>query len=152
MADENPVVVDEQKSEATAAAFETPKPKARTRKKTAPAKPVKATASSEASTSRPRRYSAEERSTILATVAKRVEGGKITVKDALKEAGISEQTYYNWKRDADKKTVPDAAPTIQGDELKDLVALEAENLRLRKELADKLRAENAELRRRLGKA
>ena len=152
MADETPVVVDEQKSEAIAATSETPKPKARARKKTASAKPVETTTRSEAPTSRPRRYSAEERSTILATVAKRVEGGKATVKDALKEAGISEQTYYNWKRNADQASVPDAAPAVQGDELKDLVALEAENLRLRKELADKLRAENAELRRRLGKA
>ena len=143
MADETPVVVDEQKSEAAAAVSETAKPKARGRKK--------ATARSEAPTSRPRRYSVEERSAILATVAKRVEGGKVTVKDALKEVGISEQTYYNWKRNADQASVPDAAPAVQGDELKDLVALEAENLRLRKELADKLRAENAELRRRLGK-
>jgi len=152
MADETPVVVDEQKSEAAAAVPETAKPKVRARKKAASAKPVKAAARSEAPTSRPRRYSAEERSTILATVAKRVEGGKVTVKDALKEAGISEQTYYNWKRNADQASVPDATPVAKGDELKDLVALEAENLRLRKELADKLRAENAELRRRLGKA
>ena len=152
MADENPVVVDEQNSEATAATSETAKPKARARKKAAPAEPTKSVAKNKAPTSRPRRYSAEERSTILATVAKRVEGGKVTVKDALKEAGISEQTYYNWKRNADQVSVPDAAPAVQGDELKDLVALEAENLRLRKELADKLRAENAELRRRLGKA
>jgi putative transposase len=39
-----------------------------------------------------------------------------------------------------------------GDDLKALVALEAENLKLRKELAARLRAENAELRKRLGKA
>ena len=117
MADETPVVVDEQKSEAAAAVPETAKPKARARKKTASAKPVKATTRSEAPTSRPRRYSAEERSNILATVAKRVEGGKVTVKDALKEVGISEQTYYNWKRNADQASVPDAAPAVQGDEL-----------------------------------
>ncbi|HHV69661.1 MAG TPA: transcriptional regulator, partial [Ochrobactrum intermedium] len=36
------------------------------------------------------------------------------------------------------------------DDLATLVALEAENLKLRKELAAKLRAENEELRRRLG--
>lgn len=37
-----------------------------------------------------------------------------------------------------------------GDELADLVQLEEENQRLRKRLAEKLRAENAELRKRLG--
>ena len=37
------------------------------------------------------------------------------------------------------------------DDLSSLVALEAENLKLPKELAAKLRAENEELRRRLGR-
>jgi len=69
------------------------------------------------------------------------------VKAALKEAGVSEQTYYNWKNQAKENT-----PVVshQSDELKNLVELEAENKRLRKELAEKLRTENAELRKRLG--
>ena len=69
------------------------------------------------------------------------------MKAALKEAGVSEQTYYNWKNQAKENT-----PVVshQSDELKNLVELEAENKRLRKELAEKLRTENAELRKRLG--
>ncbi|UWU24267.1 hypothetical protein QA648_31520 (plasmid) [Rhizobium sp. CB3171] len=41
-----------------------------------------------------------------------------------------------------------SAPAI--DELEDLIQLEEENKRLRKILAEKLRQENAELRKRLG--
>lgn len=43
-----------------------------------------------------------------------------------------------------------SAPAI--DEIADLIQLEEENKRLRKTLADKLRAENADLRKRLGLA
>jgi putative transposase len=54
------------------------------------------------------------------------------------------------------KTAPAAAKakTTAGasDDLKALITLEAENLKLRNELAAKLRAENEELRRRLGQA
>ncbi|ASY60887.1 hypothetical protein SJ05684_a40180 (plasmid) [Sinorhizobium sojae CCBAU 05684] len=39
---------------------------------------------------------------------------------------------------------------MAGDDLADLIQLEKENLRLRNLLSDKLRAENAELRKRLG--
>ena len=52
-----------------------------------------------------------------------------------------------------KQTGPAAgtsAPAI--DEIADLIQLEEENKRLRKTLADKLRAENADLRKRLGLA
>ena len=65
---------------------------------------------------------------------------------------MSEQTYYNWRNAAGKTAAPVAANISSGDDLKALVALEAENLKLRKELAIMLRAENAELRKRLGKA
>jgi hypothetical protein len=44
------------------------------------------------------------------------------------------------------------SPVETGDGFADLMALEEENKRLRKELSAKLRAENAELRRRLGEA
>lgn len=47
-----------------------------------------------------------------------------------------------------KRSVETAAPAL--DEFADLLQLEQENARLRKALADKLRAENADLRKRLG--
>jgi putative transposase len=45
-----------------------------------------------------------------------------------------------------------APPAAAGDEMADLMRLEEENKSLRKELSDKLRAENADLRKRLGQA
>jgi len=56
--------------------------------------------------------------------------------------GVSEQTYYQWKKAAEI-----AAPT---DDLKDLLALEEENKRLKRQLAERLRQENAELKKKLG--
>ena len=100
-----------------------------------------------------KRYTPAERASILASVEKATKGGKTTLKAALQHAEVSEQTYYNWKNAAGKTAAPAAAkasPT--SDDLKALVALEAENLKLRKELAAKLRSENTELRKRLGKA
>ncbi|GAA5541739.1 Phosphoribosylaminoimidazole-succinocarboxamide synthase [Ochrobactrum soli] len=99
-----------------------------------------------------KRYTPAERAAILAAVAKATENGKATLKAVLQHEGVSEQTYYNWKNAAGKSAAPAAATPSAGDDLKALLALEAENLKLRKELAAKLRAENAELRRRLGKA
>jgi cell shape-determining protein MreC len=43
-----------------------------------------------------------------------------------------------------------AVPAEESDDLKDLVALEAENKELKKRLAEHLRKENAELKRKLG--
>lgn len=142
MADENIIGAEEQTSKAEAVVSEKPKPQSRSRKKAASAEPVKAPANKR------KMYSAQERRNILASVARSTADGKTTVKEALKAVGISDQAYYNWKKAADKNA-PAASSVIHGDELKDLVALEAENKRLRRELADKLRAENAELRRRL---
>lgn len=88
-------------------------------------------------------YSEQERAQKLAQIEKSVGRGAST-KSAVGQAGISEQTYYQWK-----KTVA-SAPT--GGELKDLVALEAENERLKKLLAERLRKENAELKKKLGLA
>lgn len=48
-------------------------------------------------------------------------------------------------------TLPPAAETA-ADEMGDLIALEAENKRLRHALSEKLRAENADLRKKLGHA
>jgi putative transposase len=86
-------------------------------------------------------YSGKERAQKLGEIEKQTGRGD-NIKDAIKKAGISEQTYYQWKKAAGQ------APG--GDELKDLVKLEEENVRLKKLLADRLRKENAELRKKLG--
>lgn len=75
-----------------------------------------------------------------------VDSGK-TLKDAVKEAGISDQTYYQWKKALTPSPKEAAAAD---DEFAEFIQLEEENRRLRKLLAEKLRAENADLRRRLG--
>ncbi len=85
-------------------------------------------------------YSEKERAQKLDEIEKQTDRGE-SVKAAVKKAGISEQTYYQWKK---------AAGQTLGDELKDLVKLEEENARLKKLLADRLRKENAELRKKLG--
>ncbi|AUX79500.1 transposase [Sinorhizobium fredii] len=116
----------------------------------AAAEPVQAT--SKASAAKRRRYSEEERNDKLKLIETQVVGGS-TLKDAIKSAGISEQTYYQWKgaaKPAEQKLTKGTKPGPAGDELADLVQLEEENQRLRKRLAEKLRAENAELRKRLG--
>ena len=82
-------------------------------------------------------YSAKERAQKLDDIEKQSGRGS-SLKDAVKKAGISEQTYYHWKKAA--------AQVPQSDELKGLVKLEEENVRLKQLLADRLRKENAELR------
>ncbi|MGX5844767.1 transposase [Mesorhizobium sp. ArgA1] len=95
-----------------------------------------------ATASAPRKvYSEKDRAQKLTQIERSVRSGA-THRSAVKQAGISEQTYYLWK----KATIP-AAET---DELKDLVALEEENKRLKSLLAERLRQENAELKKRLG--
>ncbi len=86
-------------------------------------------------------HSEKERAQKLAQIEKSI-NGSATLKSAVKQAGISEQTYYHWKKAA--------APSSHGDDLKDLVALEEENKRLKSLLAERLRKENAELKRKLG--
>ncbi len=95
-----------------------------------------------------RKYTPAERASLLASIEKAIKSGKSTLKVALQQANVGEQTYYNWKN-ATAKALP-TGNSSASDDLSALVALEAENTRLRKELATKLRAENAELRRRLG--
>ena len=90
---------------------------------------------------RGRPYPEKERAQKLGEIEKLTGRGE-TLKDAIKKAGISEQTYYQWKKAAGQ------AP--QSGELKDLVKLEEENTRLKKLLADRLRKENAELKKKLG--
>lgn len=86
-------------------------------------------------------YSEKERSQLLARIEKSIGRGG-SIKTAVTEAGISEQTYYQWKKAAGTA----AAPA----ELNDLLALEAENKQLKKQLAEHLRQENAELKKKLG--
>lgn len=93
-----------------------------------------------------RGLSDEEKAERVSQIDAKVGSGE-TLKAAVKEAGISDQTYYQWK----KAVAPSPESPIQGDdELAEFIQLEEENRRLRKLLAEKLRAENADLRRRLG--
>ncbi|EHK54859.1 transposase [Allomesorhizobium alhagi] len=78
---------------------------------------------------------------MLGQIEKSIGRGE-SVKNATSRAGISEQTYYQWKKSA--------APASDGGDLKGLLALEEENARLKKLLADRLRKENAELKKKLG--
>lgn len=86
-------------------------------------------------------HSAKERAQKLSQIEKSIAAGASS-RNAVIQAGISEQTYYQWKKAA--------VPAPESDELKDLVALEEENKRLKKMLAERLRKENAELKSRLG--
>jgi len=86
-------------------------------------------------------YSQKERAQKLDQIEKSIGGGG-SIKSSVKQVGISEQTYYQWKKAA--------APKLESGDLKDLVALEEENTRLKGLLAERLRKENAELKRKLG--
>ncbi|WP_026622804.1 putative transposase (plasmid) [Ensifer sp. WSM1721] len=149
-------MADESNAGAAAAAVATDaEVKAPTTRKPRSPRPPKAAAEpaqSKTAGAKRRGYTEQEKSERLRLIETHVsEGG--TLKDAIKSAGISEQTYYHWK-DAAKpvaqKGTKNTKPLPAGDDLADLVQLEEENQRLRKLLAEKLRAENAELRKRLG--
>jgi hypothetical protein len=88
-------------------------------------------------------YSEKERAGKLSQIEKAIAGGA-TIKNAVGQSGISEQTYYQWKKAT--------AATTESDDLRDLLALEEENKRLKKMLAEHLRKENAELKNKLGLA
>ncbi|MGE0282668.1 MAG: transposase [Rhizobiaceae bacterium] len=109
------------------------------------AKPAAKTAETPVAPFRAKRkvYSPVERKQKLSQIEKSIAGGA-TMKTAVGQAGISEQTYYHWKNAA--------APAQDSGDLKDLVALEEENKRLKNMLAERLRKENAELKKRLGLA
>jgi hypothetical protein len=68
--------------------------------------------------------------------------GKSTAKDVIKDTGRNRTSKHT------EQTV--ATPVSAIDEMADLIQLEEENKSLRRNLADKLRAENADLRKRLG--
>jgi putative transposase len=97
----------------------------------------------------------QEKQQRVSQIEKNVADGA-TLKDAVKAVGISDQTYYQWKKAAAKPAVAPAAsktsdkPVSANDEIAEFIALEEENRRLRKLVSEKLRAENADLRKRLG--
>jgi putative transposase len=95
-----------------------------------------------------RRHSQSEKAEKLAQIERRLKEGS-TLKAAAEEAGISDHPFYQWKRAAAPSTMKATAPAPRGDSLAELVELEADNLRLRGLLSEKLRAENAALRRKL---
>ncbi|MBB3458737.1 putative transposase [Rhizobium sp. BK313] len=154
MADENntgPIAAVEE----TAAEVKTPTPKKRRspRRQKAAAEPVQAVSKASAAKSpatKSSRTSEQDRTEQLKLIETQVSEGTSTLKDAIKGAGISEQTYYRWKQAAKPADQRNEKLIAVSDELADLVQLEEENQRLRKILAAKLRAENAELRKRLG--
>src|SRR5690606_25519379 len=126
-----------------------------TRAASKPVKAAKAASKAEPAATPPiehkrNKYTPAQRASILASIEKATKGGKTTLKAALQQTEVSEQTYYNWKNAAAKRA-PAPSAGSSSDDLSSLVALEAENLKLRQELAAKLRAENEELRRRLGR-
>ncbi|MBW6425185.1 transposase [Rhizobium sp. XQZ8] len=96
----------------------------------------------------------QEKQDRVSQIEKDVAGGA-TLKDAVKTVGISDQTYYQWKKAAAKLAVAPVASKASDksvsadDEIAEFIALEEENRRLRKLVAEKLRAENADLRKRL---
>ena len=148
-------MADESNAAPVAAPVADPEVKAPTAKRQRSPRPQKAAsepAQSKTPAAKRRGYSEQEKSEKLRLIETQVgEGG--TLKDAIKSAGISEQTYYHWKaaaKPAEPKGTKSTKPVPAGDELADLVQLEEENQRLRKRLAEKLQAENAELRKRLG--
>lgn len=107
------------------------------------AKPASVAAEAAPARGKRRNYPAQERAQKLAQIEKAI-GRGVSIRSAVGQAGISEQTYYLWKKAA--------AAARPGSELRDLAALEEENVRLKKLLAERLRAENAELKKKLGLA
>ncbi|QOF75046.1 transcriptional regulator (plasmid) [Aminobacter sp. SR38] len=95
-------------------------------------------------------YSERERAEKLTLIGTQVAKGTATLHEAIKSAGISVPAYYRWKRNGAPAAKKVAKAVSGGHELAELVQLEAENQKLRGQLAEKLRAENVELRKRLG--
>jgi putative transposase len=121
----------------------TQRPKRSMRKVAAPKLSTSVSASSAATRKTRKIYSEKERGQLLGQIEKSI-GRGASIKDATRKAGVSEQTYYHWKKSA--------ASASRGGELKDLLTLEEENARLKKLLAERLRKENAELKKKLGLA
>ena len=115
------------------------------RRKKAAVEPVRAASkatTAKSSTANPRKRDKQDGTGKLKRTEALVTDGTSTAKDATKSA----------ERKKAAKPVEQTAKTGVSaiDEMADLVQLEEENKRLRKALAEKLRAENADLRKRLG--
>ncbi|MBZ7927590.1 transposase (plasmid) [Ensifer adhaerens] len=167
MAEENTAPATVAVEDATPVKAPEPKKQAAPKRQKAAAETVRTTKAPAAkAVSKTRKFSEEEKLEKLELIEAQIADGASTLKGAVKRAGISEQTYYNWKsslkkvgsQKADSKKVTSqkigskktAEPAPAGDEFAELVQLEAENERLRKLLSEKLRAENSDLRKRLG--
>lgn len=97
-----------------------------------------------------RRLSDAEKLEKIRQIEAAVAGGA-TLKDAVGTASISDQTYYIWKKALAALTLgTSSSPVAVDDGFAEFIQLEEENRRLRKLLGEKLRAENVELRKRLG--
>ncbi len=139
----------------TPAAGSTPEPKKRaTRQKQAKARPKRpaesdaaesAAKAAEASAARAgtgrKVHSKQQRAEKLGRVAASIGRGE-SLKNAAAQAGISVQTYYQWKRAAE--------PATPDEDEQDLSALEKENEWLKKQLVEHLRKENGKLKKKLG--
>jgi len=93
-----------------------------------------------------RGFTEQEKLERVRDIDEQVAGGN-TLKSAVEKSGISDQTYYQWKKAL--VAAPQSAISEDG-EFAEFIQLDEENRRLRKLLAEKLRTENAEFRRRLG--
>lgn len=98
---------------------------------------------------RSRRYTASERAQRLQQIETQIANGS-TLRAAAKNAGVTEQTFYQWKRSANANNQRRTETPVILESISDLLSLEAENQRLRILLTTKLREENAELKKRLG--
>lgn len=114
------------------------------------AKPTDLRQPSSSTAAKTRTHSDQERAHKLQLISSQVSMRGITQKEAIRDAGISEQTYYLWKRTAKVVDQTGEGFVPAGDQMSELIALDAENQRLRIVLIEKLRAENADLRARLG--
>lgn len=93
-----------------------------------------------------RRYSDAEKVEKVASIEDDT-GKWLTLRAAAKNAGITEQSYYQWKKAA--TAPPRSSQPIGEITYSALLELEAENQLLRAQLANTLRAENEDLRNRL---
>lgn len=150
MAEEKIAAVSMADEDAPAKTPERKKPNAPKRQSAATDSPRTLSKALTAKTTGKTRFSVEEKLAKLTFIEAQVASAS-TLKDAVKSAGISEQTYYNWKNSVKpdrEKTSGDSLSASDG--FAELVEIEAENQRLRKLLSEKLRAENADLRKKLG--
>ncbi|CAN7643141.1 SyrB-like regulator [Rhizobium sp. LjRoot258] len=108
----------------------------------APVRAASKATSAKAPTGKPGKRGEQDRAGKLKSIETKVTEGASTLNATIKSAGR-------------KKTAKQIEQTAKSsvlaiDEMADLVQLEEENQRLRRTLAEKLRKENAELRKRLG--